>query len=208
MSLKAQLEILVHLESFRNINIYHQGVYVLRCYIQQKINGEQKLDSYPYNIVKIDQQKVRQKMVQKYKQDSSLYDIYFYSKAFVIKYMDEIVDLDDICHFRAEIDAFPVYNEDNFYFFIDLLHLELSQLTTDQSLSNDDDYKDFKVVGKFESKLHNSFQGIREFIPVHFTDIYYSQLNVTIHTALIGYKFRINNSKLQVVQDKQLTKAS
>ncbi len=40
--------------------------------------------------------------------------------------MDEVVDLDDICHFRAECDAFPVYKEDNFYFLIDLLYCDLS----------------------------------------------------------------------------------
>lgn len=40
--------------------------------------------------------------------------------------MDEMVDLDDICHFRAEIDAYPSYNEDNFYFTIDLLFADLA----------------------------------------------------------------------------------
>lgn len=65
-------------------------------------------------------------MKQKYKQSADLYDCYFYSKAFMIKYMDEMVDLDDICHFRAEIDSYPHYNEDNFYFTIELLFMDLA----------------------------------------------------------------------------------
>ena len=133
MSFKAQLEILIHLESFRNINIYHQGIYVLRCQIYQKLTSSNIISSHPYNIVQIDEYKIRKNMMQKYKIPAGLYDNFFYSKAFLIKYMDEIVDLDDICHFRAEIDAFPVYNEDNFFLLIDLLYCDTSHMTSESN---------------------------------------------------------------------------
>lgn len=50
--------------------------------------------------------------------------------------MDEMVDLDDICHFRAEIDAHPSYNEDNFYFSVDLLFADLAAATSENTSLN------------------------------------------------------------------------
>lgn len=49
--------------------------------------------------------------------------------------MDEMVDLDDICHFRAEIEAYPQYNEDNFYLSVDLLFADLAAATAEKSLN-------------------------------------------------------------------------
>ena len=85
------------------------------------IKQDNIVDAHPYRIVDFDEKLIREKMKQKYKLSSDLYDHYFFSKAFMIKFMDEMVDLDDICHFRAEIDSYPHYNEDNFYFAVDLL---------------------------------------------------------------------------------------
>ncbi|KAL4470949.1 hypothetical protein ABPG72_013536 [Tetrahymena utriculariae] len=190
MSFKAQLEVLVHMESFRNINIYHQGIYVMRARIFQRLEDGTTINAHPYRIVDFDSSLIREKMKQKYKLNSDLYDCYFFSKAFIIKYMDEMVDLDDICHFRAEIDSYPHYNEDNFFFTVDLMFADLSSQTSENVSLNDPDKAGFKVVGTFESLLHNSFKGIREYVPIYFGDLYYSQVNLTVHTALINYQFR------------------
>lgn len=61
----------------------------------------------------------------------------------MIKYMDEMVDLDDICHFRAEIDSYPNYNEDNFYFTIDLMFADITASTSEGS--------------KLDVRFHSSF---------------------------------------------------
>lgn len=60
----------------------------------------------------------------------------------MIKFMDEMVDLDDICHFRAEIDSYPHYNEDNFYFAVDLL---FANVPTTQDATDILNVKEFKV---------------------------------------------------------------
>ncbi len=58
----------------------------------------------------------------------------FYSKSFIIRYCDESIDLDDICHFRAELDAFPSLNEENLVFIVELLHAELSCFTSEDGM--------------------------------------------------------------------------
>ena len=39
MSLKASLEILLHLRSLRNIDLFHQGIYTLKTSIYQETNN-------------------------------------------------------------------------------------------------------------------------------------------------------------------------
>lgn len=40
MSLKAQIEFILHIESFRNIDLFHQGLYQLRFRIYHEIQQE------------------------------------------------------------------------------------------------------------------------------------------------------------------------
>ena len=51
----------------------------------------------------------------KYIKDSLIYDFDFYSKAFIIRYQEEVIELDDMCHFRIELNAYPDLNEQNFF---------------------------------------------------------------------------------------------
>lgn len=50
MSLRALLEIVVHIESFRNIDLFFQGLYYLKVSLYNKKNDE-VIDSY-FNISK------------------------------------------------------------------------------------------------------------------------------------------------------------
>lgn len=66
------------------------------------------------------------KIKEKYRSEAHTFDWAFYSKAFTIRYQDEEIDLDDICHFRIEIDAFPYFDEDNIFFVVELLFADIS----------------------------------------------------------------------------------
>lgn len=49
MSFRSVVEVLVHFESFRNIDLFHQGIYFLRtCMYYQK--GEKLYYAQPYTI--------------------------------------------------------------------------------------------------------------------------------------------------------------
>jgi hypothetical protein len=49
MSFRAVSEILVHFESFRNIDLYHQGIYFLRCCLYYQ-KGDKLYYAQPYTI--------------------------------------------------------------------------------------------------------------------------------------------------------------
>jgi hypothetical protein len=42
MSLRGIVEIIVHIESFRNVDLSHQGVYYIRCSLYHLQNSEVK----------------------------------------------------------------------------------------------------------------------------------------------------------------------
>ena len=49
MSLNALVEAVIHLESFRNIELFYQGLYFLKCKVYSEQNGEgQRVMANPY----------------------------------------------------------------------------------------------------------------------------------------------------------------
>ena len=49
MSFRAVSEVLIHFESFRNIDLYHQGIYFLRCCLYYQ-KGEKFYYAQPFTI--------------------------------------------------------------------------------------------------------------------------------------------------------------
>lgn len=49
MSLRAILEVVVHLDSFRNIDLFFQGLYYLKVSVHNKKNDEVSLPPNAYN---------------------------------------------------------------------------------------------------------------------------------------------------------------
>ena len=165
---------------------------MLKCYISQEFDSEeQRIYSQPYNIVEIKNNNSPRKS--RYVLDSCIDDYEFFSKAFIIRFTDEIIDLDDICHFRAEIDAYPTFNDNDFFLVIELLYADLNIMKTDSPLKNEPKaYTKFKCVSKCQCRLYNSFDGIHEFIPVTFDDMHFCLVSTTVHTILLDFKFRSN----------------
>jgi hypothetical protein len=49
---------------------------------------------------------------------------YYFTKTFYIKYCEEIVDIGEICRFKAEIDVFPSINEKTLFLECDLMFFD------------------------------------------------------------------------------------
>ena len=49
MSFRAVVESIVHFESFRNIDLYHQGIYFLRCCMYYQ-KGDKLYYAQPFSI--------------------------------------------------------------------------------------------------------------------------------------------------------------
>lgn len=121
----------------------------------------------------------------KYIKDSNIYDFDFYSKAFIIRYQEEIIELDDMCHFRIELNAYPDLDEQNFFLEVEFLFADLSS-----QQQQDTNYEEYKKTATYKGKLHNSFNGILEYVPITFDSMHFCLINATVHTLLIDFKFR------------------
>lgn len=137
MSLKSIVEAVVHLESFRNIELFYQGLYYLKCSLYTEVPAEDpdqpnvKQFAQPYcsfvsHIQMEKQAKVNRKGVGSSSQQYDHHNLLasriidsqcaFCSKTFLIRYCEEEVEINDIILFRAEIDVEEDYLNTEFYF--------------------------------------------------------------------------------------------
>jgi len=121
----------------------------------------------------------------KYLKESNIFDFDFYSKAFIIRYQEEIIELDDMCHFRIELNAYPDLDEYNFFLEVEFLFADLTH-----QLNINNNYEVFKKTATYKGKLHNSFTGIYEYVPITFDSMHFCLINSSVHTFLIDFKFR------------------
>ena len=96
------------------------------------------------------------------------------SKAFLIRYCEEEVEINDIALFRCELDVEPEYLSTEFFLDTDLYFSDLSNMGGPEKWSQN--------VGKFETdaiykkvstqtfRIAKLAQGICEFVPVTFSD--------------------------------------
>ena len=99
MSIKGKIDILLNLESFRNIDLYYQGLYYIQFQIYQDINSE-KLYCSPYDFQNpLDETLSMHYLIppQIIEQLSS-----YCTKVFMIKYSEEIVTMNESCMFQIE----------------------------------------------------------------------------------------------------------
>ncbi|CAK76768.1 unnamed protein product (macronuclear) [Paramecium tetraurelia] len=177
------------------------STFIIKEYINQKTTIFQKsqtqsetIYAQPYMTVekkKFAQSQVNDILVEQHK----LLDTTFYSKAFIIKYCDQIVDLNEGCVFRIEVQAYPEMDPHNIYCIIELLFCELSTITQeDFKIDKLQQYQ--KCVAKFESRLHN-IKLIKEFVSCQFDESHFCQLKLTIHSVLVDFKYHQNDLTLE-----------
>ncbi|CAD8069313.1 unnamed protein product [Paramecium primaurelia] len=189
--LSGTIEIFIHLSEFRNVDLYQQGVYQLKASIFQRSQTQiDTLYAQPYMTVekkKFVHNQANEHLVEQHK----LVDTNFYSKAFIIKYCDQIVELNEGCVFRIEIQAYPEMDPQNIYCVIELLFCELSTITQeDFKIDKLQQYQ--KCVAKFQSRLHN-IKLIKEFVSCQFDESHFCLLKLTIHSILVDFKYHQSN---------------
>ncbi|OMJ68881.1 hypothetical protein SteCoe_33535 [Stentor coeruleus] len=186
MSLKSIVDIVIQLESFRNIDIYMQGLY----YYEFKLYYTQsnlKIHGNPLSLY------VADSLLPKHSINSPGYldDIYFKSKTFQIRYCDEEIKIQEIVTFRIEIEESQTQSPE--------LTIECSLMYNDSNiLTKKNESKAFKKEASIEIKVQNFSKGIHQFIPITFDETHACVLNTTIHVIPLDYRFRphINNDQI------------
>lgn len=143
MALRSVIEIVLHVESFRNIDLFYQGLYFLKFNIYMENNDQvyfffllnsffkKKIYVHPYcltesfkTILETSQNKGSMKFGdnQFYKQATIVDNTSsFLTKAFFIRFCEEEIDLNDFCHFRIEFEVKPKYENINLFMEVDLM---------------------------------------------------------------------------------------
>lgn len=185
MSLRAIFEIVLHLESFRNIDLFQQGLYHLRFEIFHSINGK-KFSASPYN-----QYSSEPNSKNSLKIPGSIDDIYYKSQSFYIKYCDEDVEINEIAVFRAEVEITDDVVLPPLIIQCSLMYCDVGGRVSEKILKTlIENPPEFKQEASLDIEVSSFIEGVNSFVPIIFDDQHFCVLNSTVHVILIDFRFR------------------
>lgn len=199
MSLRTLLDVALHFESFRNVDLFHQGLYHLKTRVYRD-DGEDRINAVPYGYstqpAQLDQSKSK---------TSSRTDHHhlipahimeeqgtFSTRSFLIRYCEEEVELNDIAQFRIELDVDELHNNIPLVVEVDLMFADLTQHGGADRFGEqpDVDSTEFKSVSTQLYRIHGADQCIHEYCPVVFDEFHFCLANICIHSAILDVRFR------------------
>lgn len=185
MSLRAIVDIVLHLESFRNIDLFQQGLYHLKFEIFHTISSK-KFSASPYN---------------QYSRESSskssltlpggIDDIYYKSQSFYIKYCDEEIEINEIAVFRTEVEINNESSIPPLTIQCSLMYCDVGGRVSERVLKTLlESPPDFKSEAQAEIEISSFIQGANSFVPIIFDDQHFCVMNSTVHVIVIDFRFR------------------
>jgi len=199
MSLRTAVEIALHFESFRNIDLFHQGLYHLKTRLYRN-DGDQRLFAIPYGHftcpVQLEQPKPKPTRTDHHHLIPAhiIEDQYTFStRSFLIRYCEEEVELNDIGQFRIEFGPGEAEQSAPLLLEVDLMFADLTQHGGADRFGEqpDVDSTEFKSVSTQMFRVHRSDQGLHEFSPIVFDEFHFCLVNIVIHSVLLDIKLRL-----------------
>ena len=187
MSLRAIFDIVIHLDSFRNIDLFQQGIYYLNFQVYHQ-QGEQVFYAAPYNILCKEPTNSKDVHLISPGQPEELG---FSSRSFLIKYCDEEIDINEIGVFRCEVELsqdfeiIPITVEVNLMFH-DFVG-RIDQTTLDNFRKSP---PGFVCASSTKVHLWNIMEGVNQFWPINFDELHTCLVNTSFHGVLIDFRFR------------------
>jgi pimeloyl-ACP methyl ester carboxylesterase len=196
MSLKGIIEVAIHTESFRNVDLFHQGLYHLRFSVSCG-QATSKVSGHPYMIMNSQVPKVKKSQKQDphhiipASKDESSQSIS--SSAFLIRYCEEEVELNEISCFRIELDERVEMEKNELKIEAELVFSELEgEVTVEKAYEmTSSSQLEFKSVAKSTLIIYNAFSGIHEYFPLVFNENYFSIVNLMVHVSLLDFRYRV-----------------
>lgn len=125
----------------------------------------------------------------------------FLSKAFLIRYCEEEVEINDVAVFRAEVDVEPGYLDTEFFLETDLFFSDLSNIggpeKWQQHVDEFEEQAIFKKVSTQVFSIKGLAHGVFEFLPVNFQEQYFSVLKTSVWSVLLDFRFRLKQLNIQ-----------
>lgn len=192
MSVKANIEIVLHIDSLRAIEILSQGLYILQFQIYSLCNKE-KNSAFPYNI--IPSTKPSDVKVFPGKVINNTYR----SSALFIKYFDEIIELNEICNFHTEIEALPHSNKSDLFCICELLYAPLFLKRSEEIMrAIEENAEFFQVKGRAEMTIFSPLNGVNAFCPILLRDDLFFEVHCCFYVMVKEFKYRSSNIEDEV----------
>lgn len=200
MALHAVAEVAIHIGRFRNVDLYHQGLYQLKCRVFQD-GAEQAISVVPHLLVAGEPAKTDDEgkaapdpLAAKVIESEAA----FCTRSFIVKYHEEQVDVNSACQFRIEQDATVDLNTP--------LTLEVQLMFVDvQPYGGTDAFREqskeamdleFFPVSKQIFLLHEVMSGMHAYCPVTFDEYHFCEAGLTVHTSLVDFRLRLRPGML------------
>ena len=184
MSLRCIVEFSLYLDNFRNIDLFHQGLYKTRVSINRNENI-----SYPYNMIT---KNIPSSSADPHEiSPGHLEEQFAETKSFLVRYFDESVRIEEIIYFRSEIEIAKNMNETDFKLTVDLLFTDLNgQVAVEQALEAAKQPLQYEKVSSasFTLKFPSTFQSV--YLPIVFDNNHCCIINSVVHYLILDYKFR------------------
>lgn len=186
----AIVSVLVHFESYRNIDLMHQGLYYLSATLisEDKTDMGLPIDVYhnPYRY-KPKKEKFNYHNVFPARAN----EVTFCTRTFTIRYCEEEVELCDLCEFRIEIPADKNLESSNCVLEFQLHFADLNHIGGAEELpTRVKEVQAFKSVATHRFIIRGVVNGVAQYIRVQSGGHYFGMANVTIHSALIDFRYR------------------
>ncbi|OMJ80490.1 hypothetical protein SteCoe_19239 [Stentor coeruleus] len=195
MSVKANIEIVLHIGSLRAIDLLHQGLYILQFQIHSLTNKE-KLPAFPYKLIHLQDSISEQKLFPgKISQNS------FRTSALYLRHFDETVDINEICTFHTEIEILPNHNKSDLYCTCELLYAPLFIRAEEDILKIIEENTDlFTIKGRAEMTIFSPLSGMSAFSPIFFRNENYFELHCCFYVFVTEFKYRCSNVDEELIR--------
>mmetsp|Transcript_44972 Transcript_44972/g.104041 ORF Transcript_44972/g.104041 Transcript_44972/m.104041 type:complete len:739 (+) Transcript_44972:119-2335(+) len=198
MALNKVVEVALHFESFRNIDLFHQGLYHLKTRIYRDEIDRQPATPQSYLSIPVQPEPQKGKTARTDHHNLIPAHIIddqgsYSTRSFLIRYCEEEVELNDIGQFRLELPT-DEENPQPLLLEVDLMFADLTQHGGADRFGEqpDVDSTEFKSVSTQHFRIHwTPDKGLHEFCPVVFDEFHFCLANVVVHSLLLDFRLRL-----------------
>lgn len=216
MALHSLLEVALHFESFRNVDLFHQGLYHLKARLYREHGDGERIVAIPYGhstlpshaepsrqgkTARVDHHDLIPGSVTEDAQNT------YSTRSFLIRYCEEEVELNDLAQFRFELSADLMQDSTPLTLEVELMFGDLSRHGGAEGFGShpDADLVEFKSVATQVYRIYGADTGLHEYCPIVFDEYHFCLASLCIHTALIDVRFRMR-PEAPVCSQPQLAK--
>ena len=201
MVLTAMLEVLLHIDTVTNVDLFFQGVYFLKLRLTHRA-GPGRATMQPHWSYETQRQAKRDKLFAKGSDPHNLLrpqtvnnnddSSCFASKGFLIRYMEEEAEVNDVVLFRSELATEANFQATDVLLEVELWFNDLSKCGQPAGWRSNWQkfpFQEYKKVQSQTYRLRRAATGFCEFVPIHFDHHYQCTVALQVEATMLQFKF-------------------